>query len=200
MIKVFYGEDRVEAEKAIKQFLGESYEVLEGSEIRINDLPSVFLGTSLFGEERSILIKDMGANMEVFQRVLDYTNTPHKVVIWEMKFDGRVGFYKELKEKVKTQEFKRKEANDKTALNIYGVAKRDGKKAVEMLEKIEAKQDPFMLFGLISALAIKDYEKYGGEKEKRVLKELSRVDILMKTTSIPQFLLLKSLLLRISSL
>ena len=44
MIKVFYGEDRVEAEKAIKQFLGESYEVLEGSEIRINDLSSVFLG------------------------------------------------------------------------------------------------------------------------------------------------------------
>ena len=61
MFKVFYGPNRLEAEKAIKQTLGDSYEVFEGEKLELADLPSIFRGTSLFGEEkRRILLKEIG--------------------------------------------------------------------------------------------------------------------------------------------
>ena len=41
MFKVFYGPNRLEAEKAIKQTLGDSYEVFEGEKLELADLPSI---------------------------------------------------------------------------------------------------------------------------------------------------------------
>ena len=84
--------------------------------------------------------------------------------------------------------------------DIFKVAKRDGKKAVEMLEKIETTQDPYMMVGLIASQATKDFEYRQGAKEKRVLAELSKLDMKMKSTSIQPFSLLKSFLLQVSSL
>ena len=61
MFRVFYGPNRLEVEKNIKSILGEDYEVFEGESLEAADLPSVFLGTSLFGaEKRRILLKDVG--------------------------------------------------------------------------------------------------------------------------------------------
>ena len=58
MLKVYYGDDRVRAQSAIKKELGSNYEVFEAENLQVADLDSVFWGLSLFGEERKILIKD----------------------------------------------------------------------------------------------------------------------------------------------
>lgn len=202
MIKIFHGDDRIGAEKAIKKFLGENYEVLEGSEVQTGDLPSIFRGASLFAEKRAILIKDLGENKDVLELVGGFTDTPHDVAIFESKLDKRTNFYKEIKDKVKIVEFKLVEPVDtKAVFDIFNVAKRDGARAVKMLEKIEDKQDPFMFFGLLVSQATKDFQFRQGTKEKRVLLELSKLDMQMKSeSSIQPFSLLKSFLLQVSLL
>ena len=98
MMRIFVGEDRVAAEKAIRTTLGEDYEVLDGEELAVTDLPSIFRGVSLFEtEKRRILIKNLGENTAVWEKAADYLDTPHEVVIWEMKLDKRSAGYKRLK-------------------------------------------------------------------------------------------------------
>ena len=201
MIRIFYGDDRIKIEQEIKNIFGADYEVLEGVELEATDLPSIFLGGSLFADERKILIKDMGENKEVFTKLPEYLNTPHEVILFETKLDKRSATYKSLKDQVKIQEFKMPENVDMNLVfDIFKVAKRDGKKAVEMLEKIETTHDPYMMVGLIASQATKDFEYRQGAKEKRVLAELSKLDMKMKSTSIQPFSLLKSFLLQVSSL
>ncbi len=201
MIRIFYGEDRVKAKDAVQRILGDGYEVLEGNEIKIADLPSIFFGTSLLVEKRAILIKDLGENKPVFEKLPEYLATPHEVILLEGKLDKRTAVYKELKNKVEIKEFALPKNMDfNVVFDIFGMAKRDGKKAVAMLEKIEGTQDPYMFFGLLVSQAVKDFSFRQGAKEKRVLIELSKLDMLMKTTSTQPFLLLKSFLLQVSTL
>lgn len=42
MLSVFSGENRLEAEKAVKRALGTDYEVFEGENLTVADLPSIF--------------------------------------------------------------------------------------------------------------------------------------------------------------
>ena len=92
------------------------------------------------------------------------------------------------------------DTNVNLVFDIYKTAKRDGKKAVKMLESIENEQDPYMFLGLLVSQALKDFTMRQGTKEKRVLVELSKLDLQMKTTSMQPFSLLKSFLLQVSSL
>ena len=202
MIRIFFGEDRVEIQKEIKKVLGEDYEVLDGEEIEAGSLYSVFFGTSLFGEKRKILIKDFGINKENFEKLGDFLTTEHEVVLFESKLDKRTVGYKNLKAAgIEMREFKQAIRTDMgEVFEIFDVAMRDGKKAVEMLEKIEDKQDPFMFLGLMASQAMKRLEWKQGEKEKRVLKELSKLDIQLKTTPFSPWILVKSFLLQVSSL
>ena len=195
MLRIFYGDDRVKAQAEIKKFFGGEYEVFEGVDLTAEDLPSVFLGVSLFAEKRKILIKDLGENKAAWEKLPEYTKTEHDVVVWESKLDKRTVAYKTLaKNKVEMKEFKTLVAPDtKMVFDIYDVALRDGKRAVEMVEKIESVQDPYMFFGLLVSQALK-------RKEKRVLKELSKLDIQMKSTSLQPWTLVKSFLLQVSSL
>jgi len=199
MIKIFYGENRGEIEKAVKNFLGKDYEVLEGEKIDSMMLPSIFQGRSLFCEKRSILIKDFSENLEVFAKIADYLDTQFNVVIWETKLDKRTNLYKEIKDKIEIREFANaKKADFGLVFDIFKTAKRDGAAAVKMLEKIEAEQDPFQFTGLMISQALKDFNLRQGTKEKRVLKELSRLDMQLKTTSQQPWLLVKGFLLRLS--
>lgn len=201
MIKIFYGENRGAAIDAAKRILGDGYEVVEGETLAVEMMASVFLGMSLLSPKRVILIKDLGENKACFEELPKYLKTPHEVILVETKLDKRTAAYKELKDKVEIKEFavaKNFDAN--VVFDVFGVAKRDGKKAVEMLEKIEDKQEPFMFVGLLVSQAIKDFNYRGGAKEKRVLEELSKLDMQMKTTSLQPWLLVKGFLLRISSL
>ncbi len=199
MIRIFYGDDRKAAEIAIKKVLGANFETLEGTNLDLAELPSLFLGGTLFASERALLIKDLGDNRAVMDAVAGFLDTPHNVVIWESKLDKRTAFYKEIKDKVEIREFALPQVNGfSVAKNIYNMAKRDGAKAVKMTEEIMNDTDPYMFFGAIASLAISDFSLRQGTKEKRVLTELSKLDIEMKSSSIQPWLLLQSFLLQLS--
>lgn len=201
MIKVFYGDDRVKAKQEIEKLLGKDYEVIDAADLTDQDLPTIFLGASLFAEKRKILIRDLFANKPAAEKFVNYLNTPHDIIILELKLDKRSAAYKELKDQLEFKEFKLpEEKNFSIVFDIYTTAKRDGKRAITMLESIKQDQDPMMFFGLLVSQAVKDFSRNQGTKEKRVLKELSKLDILMKTTTSQPWLLIESFLLQVSSL
>lgn len=201
MIKVFYGDDRVKAKQEIEKLLGKDYEVIDATDLTDQDLPTIFLGASLFAEKRKILIRDLFANKPAAEKLVNYLNTPHDIIILELKLDKRSVAYKELKDQLEFKEFKLpEEKNFGVVFDIYTTAKRDGKKAISMLESIKQDQDPMMFFGLLVSQAVKDFTRNQGTKEKRALKELSKLDIIMKTTSSQPWLLIESFLLQVSSL
>ncbi|MBR3157387.1 hypothetical protein IKF20_03140 [Candidatus Saccharibacteria bacterium] len=200
MIKVFTGEDRISAKNAITKYLGQNYEVVEGVNLIPADLPSIFLGQSLFEKTRKILIQDLSENKSVFDELPKYLDTPHQIAILELKLDKRSNTYKAIQKKVEIQDFPLpKDPNFGIVFNIYHTAKKDGKKAIRMLEQIKPTEDPMMFFGLIASQAIKDYSMKQGTKEKRALKELSDLDLKLKTTSFQPWLLIESFLLQLSS-
>ncbi len=200
MIKVFYGDDRVKAKAEITKLLGNDYEVLEGNNLTKFDLPSIFSGASLFSDKRQILINDFTANKEIYEDLINFINTPHDIILFETKIDKRTATYKTLKDQIEFKEFSLPEdPNTKLIFDIYRTAKTNGKKAVADLRKIEPNQNPVKFVGLLTSQAIKDFTaRPNGAKEKRVLKELSKLDILMKTTSCQPWLLVESFLLQVS--
>lgn len=201
MIKAFYGEDRVKAQQAIREFLGEEYEIVEGADLKLNDLPSLLLGGSLLTNERAILIRDLGENRPAFEELVKYLHSPHKVALFETKLDKRSSGYKALKDKIEWREFAPpRDVNAGLVFDIYKTAKRDGKKAVEMVEKIKDQQEPMMFVGLMVSQALRDYQaRPDGAKEKRVLAELSKLDMQLKSTKLQPWTLISSFLLRVSS-
>lgn len=201
MIRVFYGDDRVKALAEVERILGKDHETIEGAELETRDLPSVFLGVSLFAEKRKILIRDMATNKAVYDELPKYLNTPHEVILLESKVDKRAVTYKDLKDKIEFKEYKLPEkVNFNAVFDIYRIAKRDGAKAVAELKKIEPEQDPMMFFGLLVSQALKDYAARPGVKEKRILKELSLVDMQMKSSAVEPWLLIEGLLVRMRTL
>lgn len=207
-IKIFTGDDRVKISEAVLRELGEGYEVFEGEALTSADLPSVFLGTTLFSAgRRKILVKDLSENKEVWDefsaKIAEFLQTDAEVVIWETKLDKRLSSTKAVaKAGVEVLEFKTKAPVDmKAVFNIYDMALRDGRRAVEELEKIESEQDPYMFFGLLASQALKKLEwRPSGAKEKRILKELAVVDTQMKSTAVEPWMLVKSFLLRVATL
>lgn len=202
MIKIFYGDDRVRAKAEIIKFLGtKDYEIIEGADLTPADLPSIFLGNSLFASTRAILIRDFTANKPVYEKLPEYLNTPHNVAILELKLDKRSATYKSLKNQIEFKEFALPQnPNFSLVFDIYCTAKRDGNKAVKMLAKIQNEEDPIMFCGLLISQALKDFKARQGTKEKRALAELSKLDLDLKSTSLPSWLLVQSFLLRLSSL
>lgn len=202
MIKVFYGDNRALAQQEIIRFLGTSdYEIIEGADLTPADLPSIFLGNSLFAEKRAILIRDLSENKAVFDKLPEYLNTPHDIAILELKLDKRSATYKTLKDQIEFKEFVLpKNPNLNLIFDIYRIAKHDGKKAVKMLEKIQNDEDPIAFCGLLIAQALKDFKNHQGTKEKRALVELSKLDLNLKSTSLQPWLLVQSFLLRLASL
>ena len=200
MIKVFYGDDRVKAKQAIDKYLGQDYEVIDCAELNPSDLPTIFLGNSLFATTRNILLRDFTANKSVYELLPDYLDTPHNIALLELKLDKRSATYKELKDKISFEEFTLpKNQNFSVVFDIYRTAKRDGKRAVSMLKSIEQTEDPIMFFGLLVSQALKDYDLKPGKKEKQIIKELAKVDLQMKTTKVEPWLLVESFLIRLSS-
>lgn len=207
-IRIFTGDDRVKISEEVRRELGEGYEVFEGESLTLADLASLFLGGSLFVVGgRKILVKDFSENKEVFagfvEKIEEWLKTEAEVIIWETKLDKRLGATKALvKAGVEVREFKTSEPVDmKAVFNIYDVALRDGKRAVAELAKIESGQDPYMFFGLVVSQALKKLEwRSNGKKEKRILRELSVVDMQMKSTAVEPWMLIKSFLLRVATL
>jgi len=202
MLRVFVGEDRVSAETALKRLIGGNYEVFEGENLSAGDLPSIFQGTSLFETgKRRILLKNLSENLAVWEKIAEYAGTEHEVVVWELKIDKRSAGYKNLKAAgVEIQEFALKARPEaKMVFGVLDTALRDGRRAVAQVEQIELEQDPYMFFGLLVTQALKKFEQRGGVREKRLLKELAKLDMEMKTTGLEPWMLIKAFLLRVKS-
>lgn len=201
MIRIFTGDDRISANRTIQQILGSDYEVIEGADLTPADLPSITKGASLFADKRQILIRDLSTNKATFAELSNYLDTPHNIIILESKLDKRTAAYKTLKGQVEIQEFSLPpDPNLKLVFNIYTTAKHNGPKAINMLDKIQQHEDPVKFSGLLVSQALKDYRVHQGTKEKKALKELSILDLNLKTTSYQPWLLIRSFLLRLSSL
>ena len=199
MIRIFTGDDRVRAGQEIKKLLGESYEVIDCADLTIKDLTPIFKGATLFDSHRKILLRDFTANSSIFPELPKFLDTKHDVILLETKLDKRTATYKEIKDKIEIKEFKLPPRVDfREVYNIFNVAKKDGKKAVEMLKKIESDEDPIRFTGLLVSQALKDYQKNQGTKEKQVLRSLSKLDIRLKSTKIAPWLLVESFLLKLS--
>ncbi len=204
MLTIYYGENRVDAERALRRSLGENYEVFDGETLELVDLPSIFQGTSLFEiEKRRILIKDASVNSVVWEKLADYVETEHDVICWELKLDKRSAGYKKMQSLgIAMQEFAaQKPPEVKQVFSILDTALRNGEKAVKMVEQIELQQDPYMFFGLLVTQLLKKYEATGGgARERRRLKELAKLDLQMKSTTLEPWQLIKAFLLRVKSI
>ena len=198
MIKIFYGDDRVRAQAEIKRELGEDYEVIEGAELKLADLQSIFQGASLLTDKRKIVIKDLGENKECFEKMSEF-NTDHQIILWETKLDKRTGTYKKMAKIAEIKEFKLiQPINKGLAFDIYDMALRDSKRAIKMLQQVEATEDPYQMVGAWSWKAIDNFKRRGVAKEKRALKQLSKLDIRLKSTSYQPWALLSAFLLGLS--
>lgn len=207
MIKVFYGSDRKKIDAEVKKILGTDYEVFDGENLKKEDIVNVFMGTSLFAKKRKILLKDLTPargeqGEDLYEEITKYVDTPHTIVIWETNVSQKKTYKDFLK--LKNVEAKKFDLADKmdmrVVFNIYDTALVDGERAVKMLTELQDKQDPYMFFGLLVSQAIKKYEWRQGAKEKRVLKELSKVDMQMKTTAVEPWYHVKSFLLRLKTI
>lgn len=179
MIKVFYGDDRKAALREIEKFLGtKNYETIEGEDLVAEDCPNIFQGATLFGGgERAILMRDAlsGAAAE---EIAKYASTPHRVALLEGKVDKRGAGWRALAAaKVEAQEFKSKEVDKWAAFEVFRLAKRDGAAAVRKLEELREGLEPKAFIGILASGAFKDFETRAGAKERRVLKELAKLDM-----------------------
>ena len=139
MIKIFYGNDRVKARAMIDRLLGKNYEVIEAENLTRGDMDSVFLGTSLFGETRNILLKSLSENKECWEVLPKYLKTTHNVIVWENTVDKRSVTYKALagESDVEFKEFKQVEEIDpKLVFEIFDAAYGgNGKRALQLCDK-----------------------------------------------------------------
>ena len=201
MIKAFFGEDRVKAKQEISKALGDNYEVIDCAELSEQDLPSIFLGATFFDAGgRKIMLRDFTANKAISEHFVEhfdeFKKTSHSIVMFESKLDKRSVFYKSLKDKLEFKEFSAPAVNNFSRLmDIYRAAKVDGKKAVDLLRKIEHEEEPIMFFGFIVSQAMKDFAARPGVQEKKALKTLAEIDLKMKSSSVDLWLLVESALL-----
>lgn len=198
MIKIFYGDDRVRAVKDIKKLLGEDYEVIEGETLLPSDLPSLFLGTSLFASERKILIRDLSSNLPCFEKLESYKSTPHSVVIFESKLDKRLKSVKTLESAgFEFREYKKLEtANPREVFSVFDLASTgQGSRAVNLLKKLEDKEEPIQFSALLATQAIKNFANKKDARSRRILKKIAKLDLDLKSSPLDPWLLIESTLI-----
>ncbi len=199
MLQVFYGDDRVRAQRDIKSILGDDYELFEGEDLALEDMDSLFFGATLFADKRKILIKDLGKNADCFERLIDYANTPHEIIIWERKLDGRSAFVKDLKKKVRCVDYKAAPVRDRNfAFNIFDQAWNGRKKrALEMCEEIKYEEEAYQVMGAMIWKAIDKLNKGGGAKARKTLKLFAKADMEMKYSNLDAWQILEAVLAQI---
>ena len=208
MIYVFSGDDREKIATEVRRVLGSEYEVFEGEGLSVQDLMNIFQGTSLFAAERKILIKDLTpeksaeGEVDFYAELLGYVDTPHTVVIWETRTSRKKSYKEFLRAKnVVSRSFAAaRPVEVGKVFEIFDTAYRDGARAVKMVEEVRGNNDPYMFFGLLVTQALKKCQRRFTTREKRVLRELSKLDMQMKSTTIEPWALISSFLLRVSSM
>lgn len=211
MIYLIDGDDRKKAEEAARKLLGDGYEVFDAEALEKSDLVSIFQGTTLFNEVRKILIKDLSQKKDLFLELPKYIETEHKIVILEQKIDKRNAAYKELsgitKEspgKIKIESFKKIEQVDVFLMfRVFDIALTDGRRAVKLMREAEDTNSPYATIGAwtkktLDLLAAKPE----GAREKKIIKKLAEIDMLLKQTNFSKepWLVLESFLIQLSGM
>jgi hypothetical protein len=210
MIYLIDGDDRKKAEQTARDFLGNNIEVIDADALEKNDLVSIFQGTTLFEETRHILIKDLSLKKDLFLELPKFIKTEHQVVILEQKIDKRNAIYKELldaarsnPEKVKIENFKLPEQVDTfLVFRAFDIALTDGKRAIKLIREAEEENSPYATIGAWTKKAVDLFVAKGGtEREKKIIKRLAEIDMLLKQTSFSKdpWILLESFLIELSS-
>lgn len=209
MIYIFDGEDRKKAEQKARMILGEKIEIIDADNIDRAELESIFLGVTFFESERRILIKDLFLKKDLVEKLPNLIETPHKIVLLETKLDKRVAVYKELVKLAKTNseiKFETFAAAEQTVdrnavFRIFDLAMTDGRRAVKNLQSIESDNDPYATIGAWTKKAC-DLLERNPKKARVILKELAKIDVLVKSTDFSKepWILLEGLLLRIPNL
>lgn len=210
MIYLIDGDDRKKAEQAARDFLGNTIEVIDADTLEKNDLVSIFQGTTLFEETRHILIKDLSLKKDLFLELPKFIETEYQVVILEQKIDKRNATYKKLldaaksnPEKVKIENFKLPEqVNTFLVFRAFDIALTDGKRAVKLIREAEEENSPYATIGAWTKKAVDLFAAKGGtEREKKMIKRLAEIDMLLKQTSFSKdpWILLESFLIELSS-
>ena len=206
MIHIYYGDDRLKSEENARKVLGEKYEVIDAATLEAKDLPTLFLGASLFETERKILIKGLFDKKELYTELEKYIKTPHEIVILEDKVPGTLAVVKALKKtnEVELLEFKTAEVkNPYLVFNIFDMCLKNQKKALEMLEEAKKTEDPYALIGAFASSAVKNLKSAPKSKRyKNILKELAKIDMLLKTSKFSEdpWLLIEAFVLRIDKM
>ena len=207
MIHLYYGEDRLKSEQDAKKILGEDYEVIDADNLEISDLPTIFMWTSLFDTDaRKIMIKGLAEKKELFEEIEKYLDTPHEIVILENKISGTWTSLKNLKkcDKIDLKENKVEvdESKKWLSFNIYSDALKNPEKALKALRLNEETEDPYAMLGAWATSAIKNLKMNPNKKNRAIVKELAKIDTLMKTTNFSNnpWILLESFILRIKTL
>ncbi len=205
MLKIFYGTERAQAQVAIEKLLGVDYEVVEADGLTASDMPSIFLGTTLFDDERKILVKSLDENKECWNELLKYLDTPHKVVIWNEKAPdkrGEPGKTLSSDKRVEIKGFERVVSKEETfaAFNMYDDAvKGNLKKALATCKTLESdkNRDPYSTLGAFASKAFTALEKRD-HKAPEIIKILATVDTEMKSTGLDGWALVKKALAQIA--
>ena len=211
MIYLIDGDDRKKAEQEARHFLGDDIEVIDADTLEKADLTSIFQGTTIFDENRHILIKDLSLKKDLFLELPKFIDTEHQVVILEQKIDKRNATYKELAavakdspEKVKIDNFKLAEQVDTfLVFRVFDIALTDGKRAIKLMGEAEEENNPYATIGAWTKKAVDLFVAKGGtEREKRILKRLAEIDMLLKKTNFSKnpWIILESFLIELSSL
>jgi len=210
MLHLFYGDNRKAAKVEISKVLGPDHEQIDGEQISADSMANIFAGFSLFAaENRNILIRDLGLNNDAWNELPRYLDTTHNIIVWENTLDKRTATWRELQKAGKSGAVDIREfatpppAEARLVFSVFADA-RDGniKRALNNLDKTIANdpsQDPHRFFGLLVSQAIKD-SSARPSAHKTLLQTIAQTDIQLKTTGNDPWLLVKTLLVKLSSL
>ena len=207
MLHIYYGDDRAKSDAAAKKVLGQNYEIIDAENLELSDLPTIFMGASLFeADSRKILLKGLADKKELFDELEKYLNTPHEIVILETKIDGKWGSFKNLKKAQNIDIVENKIPEDPKerwlAFNIYDLALKNPDAAIKILRENEETEDPYAMIGAWATSAIKNLKSAPNSKHNRtIVKKLAEIDNLLKTTKFSEspWPILESFLLRLKT-
>ncbi len=109
MIHLLLGENTYATEQRLKQIVaqfGGEVEKLDGSELTIEIMPDLFMGQTLFAQERLIVIKKVSENKAIWSLLGEWLDRVGDtiVVLIEEKLDKRTKTYKWLQKKAQIYE------------------------------------------------------------------------------------------------
>ena len=107
MIRFLFGENEFLKRQRLAELLeGAQVEKYDGEELSVGRLQDIFLARTLFGDDRTIVIRDASLNSEVWTALSGLRMAEDSTIIfYETKPDKRTKTYKFLQKQAKTEEF-----------------------------------------------------------------------------------------------